>query len=88
FQGFGAPSCAVALANWFSNHERGRYYGIWSTAHSIGEGLTYLGIAYLLALPPKGLGLPWQWGFWVPACVCVLAAVLVYRLLQDRPQTL
>ena len=28
FQGFGAPSCVVALANWFSNHERGRYYGI------------------------------------------------------------
>lgn len=88
FQGFGAPSCAVALANWFSNHERGRYYGIWSTAHSIGEGLTYLGIAFLLAMPPKGLGLPWQWGFWVPAAVCVFAAILIYIYLQDRPQTL
>jgi len=88
FQGFGAPACAVALANWFSNHERGRYYGIWSTAHSIGEGLTYLGIAFLIAMPPKGLGLPWQWGFWVPATICVVAAGLVYRYLQDRPQTL
>lgn len=88
FQGFGAPSCAVALTNWFSNHERGRYYGIWSTAHALGEGLTYLGIAFLLALPPKGLGLPWQWGFWIPAAVCVLAAVLAYRYMQDRPQTL
>jgi len=88
FQGFGAPSCVVALANWFSNHERGRYYGIWSTAHSIGEGLTYLGIAFLLAYPPKGLGLPWQYGFWIPAVICVLAAFLVYRFLQDRPQTL
>ncbi|MCK5326047.1 MAG: MFS transporter [Woeseiaceae bacterium] len=87
FQGFGAPSCAVALTNWFSNHERGRYYGIWSTAHAFGEGLTYLGIAFLLALPPKGLGLPWQWGFWIPAAVCVLAAVLAYRYMQDRPQT-
>ncbi|MCH8134407.1 MAG: MFS transporter [Proteobacteria bacterium] len=47
FQGFGAPSCAVALANWYSNSERGRYYGLWSTAHAIGEGLTYLGIALL-----------------------------------------
>ena len=88
FQGFGAPSCAVALANWFSNHERGFYYGVWSTAHSIGEGLTYLGVAFLLAMPPKGLGLSWQWGFWVPAAICVLAAFLVYRMLQDRPQTL
>jgi len=88
FQGIGAPACVVALASWFSNHERGRYYGIWSTAHSIGEGLTYLGIAYIIAAPPKGLGLPWQWGFWIPAAVCIGAAVLLYKLFQDRPQTL
>ena len=88
FQGFGAPSAVVAMANWFSNSERGRYYGIWSTAHSIGEGLTYLGVAYLIAAPPKGLGLPWQWGFWTPAAICVFAAWLLYRFLQDRPQTL
>lgn len=88
FQGFGAPSAVVAMSNWFSNHERGRYYGIWSTAHSIGEGLTYLGIAYLIAAPPKGLGLPWQWGFWTPAAICIFAAFLLYRYLQDRPQTL
>lgn len=88
FQGFGAPSAVVAMANWFSNQERGRYYGIWSTAHSIGEGLTYLGIAYLIAAPPKGLGLPWQWGFWTPAAICIFAAFLLYRYLQDRPQTL
>lgn len=88
FQGFGAPSAVVAMASWFSNHERGRYYGIWSTAHSIGEGLTYLGIAFLIAMPPKGLGLPWQWGFWTPAAICVFAAFLLYRYLQDRPQTL
>jgi len=88
FQGIGAPSCVVALSSWFSNHERGRYYGIWSTAHSIGEGLTYLGIAFLIALPPKGLGLPWQFGFWVPASICLLAVVILYIYLQDRPQTL
>ncbi len=88
FQGFGAPSCVVALSSWFSNSERGRYYGIWSTAHSIGEGLTYLGIAFLIAMPPKGLGLPWQFGFWVPATICIIGALILYRYLQDRPQTL
>ena len=88
FQGFGAPSAVVAMGNWFSNHERGRYYGIWSTAHSIGEGLTYLGIAFLIAMPPKGLGLHWQWGFWTPAAICIFAAFLLYRYLEDRPQTL
>lgn len=88
FQGFGAPSCAVSLASWYSNSERGRYYGIWSTAHAIGEGLTYLGIALLIALPPKGLGLSWQYGFWVPATICVFAAAIVYGYLPDRPRTL
>lgn len=88
FQGFGAPACVVALAKWFSNSERGRYYGIWSTAHSIGEGLTYLGVAFLIAMPPKGLGLPWQAGFWIPAAICIIAAYLAYRFIKDRPQTL
>ncbi|RPJ84894.1 MAG: MFS transporter, partial [Acidobacteria bacterium] len=40
FQGFGAPAGMVSLSQWFSNRERGRFYGIWSTAHSLGEGLT------------------------------------------------
>lgn len=88
FQGHGGPSSIIAISNWFSTHERGRYYGIWSTAHSIGEGLTYLGIAILIAAPPKGLGLSWQWGFWAPAAICIVAAILVYLFLQDRPQTL
>lgn len=88
FQGFGAPACVVALSAWFSSNERGRYYGIWSTAHSIGEGLTYLGIALLIALPPKGLGLPWQFGFWIPAAIVILAAYICLRYLQDRPQTM
>src|SRR5690606_23400183 len=38
FQGFGAPAGVVSLTNWFSNRERGRFYGIWSTAHALGEG--------------------------------------------------
>ncbi len=88
FQGFGAPSSVVALAHWYSNSERGRYYGIWSTAHSIGEGLTYLGVAWLIAAPPKGLGLDWHWGFWVPAVICIGAGLLVWRFLPDRPQAL
>lgn len=84
-QGFGAPASVVSLTSWYSNRERGRYYGIWSTAHSIGEGLTYLGIAFLVAAAPKGLGLDWQWGFWIPAIIVVGAAIFALRFLPDRP---
>lgn len=82
FQGFGAPSGVVSLTAWFSNRERGRFYGIWSTAHSMGEGLTY----YVVALFVAWLG--WRAGFWVPGVLCILAGIWIYAMMQDRPPTL
>jgi OPA family sugar phosphate sensor protein UhpC-like MFS transporter len=82
FQGFGAPTGAVAMANWFSPRERGRIYGIWSTAHAIGEGLTFVGVAGLVTL------FGWRAGFWGPGVLCIFVALGVYLLVQDRPPTL
>jgi MFS transporter, OPA family, sugar phosphate sensor protein UhpC len=82
FQSLGAPGGVVAMTAWFSNRERGRYYGIWSTAHSIGEGLTFIGVGMVVAM------LGWHWGFWVPALAGIATAVMAYALLQDRPRTL
>ncbi|MFQ5603004.1 MAG: MFS transporter [bacterium] len=82
FQGFGAPTGAVTLANWFSKRERGRYYGIWSTGQNIGEGLTFFGSAALVGV------FGWQAGFWGPGIFCIFVAMAVYHFMQDRPQTL
>lgn len=82
FQSYGAPASVVSLASWFSNRERGRYYGIWSTAHSIGEGLTFTGVAVLATL------FGWHWGFWGPALVTIITAAGCYLLMVDRPRTL
>lgn len=82
FQGFGAPAGVVAMTHWFSNRERGRYYGIWSTAHAIGEGLTFLVVGGLVA------ALGWRFGFWGPGVICVFTALVIYLLMQDRPRTL
>jgi MFS transporter, OPA family, sugar phosphate sensor protein UhpC len=82
FQGFGAPAGIVALSQWFSNRERGRFYSIWSTAHSIGEGLTFLGSAALVTW------FGWQAGFLGPGLLCVVLALLMFPFLEDRPQTL
>lgn len=82
FQSFGAPAGVVAMTNWFSNRERGRFYGIWSTAHSIGEGLTFVAVGGLVA------AFGWRFGFWGPGALCVLVAALMYWLVQDRPRTL
>lgn len=82
FQGFGAPAGIVALAAWFSNRERGRYYGIWSTAHSLGEGLTFVVVAGIVAT------WGWRFGFWSPGILCVFVAAAIWLLMQDRPRTL
>jgi OPA family sugar phosphate sensor protein UhpC-like MFS transporter len=82
FQSLGAPGGVVAMTAWFSNRERDRYYGIWSTAHSIGEGLTFIGVGTVVAV------LGWRWGFWMPALAGIATAALAYTLLQDRPRTL
>ncbi len=82
FQSFGAPGGVVAMTAWFSNKERGRAYGIWSTAHSIGEGLTFIGVGSLVA------ALGWRYGFFGPALVGVFASAGMYWLVRDRPRTL
>jgi OPA family sugar phosphate sensor protein UhpC-like MFS transporter len=82
FQSFGAPGGVVAMTAWFSNSERGRAYGIWSTAHSIGEGLTFLVVGALVA------ALGWRWGFWGPGLIGIVTAIGCYAWLQDRPSTL
>jgi OPA family sugar phosphate sensor protein UhpC-like MFS transporter len=82
FQGFGAPAGVVAMTHWFSNRERGRFYGIWSTAHSMGEGLTFFVVAALVA------GYGWHAGFLGPGLTCIAVAAGIYLLMQDRPGTL
>lgn len=82
FQGFGAPSSIVSLTNWFSNHERGRYYGIWSGGHFIGEGITFYVVAAIVAT------YGWRYGFWAPAALCMIAAGWVYSFLQNKPESL
>lgn len=82
FQSFGAPGGVVAMTAWFSNRERGRAYGVWSTAHSIGEGLTFLVVGSLVAAAG------WRWGFWGPGIIGIVAAAGCYLLVRDRPRTM
>ncbi|MGY4396675.1 OPA family sugar phosphate sensor protein UhpC-like MFS transporter [Sphingomonas sp. UYAg733] len=82
FQSYGAPASIVSIASWFSNRERGRYYGIWAASHSVGEGLTFaLGSVLVGALG-------WQWGFWGPAVAVIVTAGACYFAMADRPRTL
>lgn len=81
FQGFLAPASVVSLTQWFSGRERGTCYGIWSGAHSIGEGITFAVTAVLVAATV------WRSAFWAPGVLCLGAAVALYFGLRDRPET-
>jgi OPA family sugar phosphate sensor protein UhpC-like MFS transporter len=81
FQSMGAAPCGASISQWFSNRERGTRYGVWSTAHSIGEGATFAVTAVIVA------AYGWQWGFWAAGGVSILVALLMFRTLADRPRT-
>lgn len=82
FQSLGAPGSVVSMAAWFSNHERGRIYGVWSTAHSLGEGLTF----FVVGVAVSSLG--WQWGYWGAGITGIICAIIGWSLLEDRPRTM
>ena len=81
FQSVGSAPSVVALSHWFGKGERGTRYGIWSASHSLGEGLTFVGTAVVVS------SFGWRWGFYGPGLVCILASLVMYRTLGDRPQT-
>lgn len=82
FQSFGAPACVISMSHWFSNEERGRYYGVWTISHSMGEGLTFLATGALVG------ALGWRAGFIGPGILCIGVAAWTWWILRDRPQTL
>ncbi len=36
FQGWGSPPCARLLTHWYSQTERGSWWGFWNTSHGVG----------------------------------------------------
>ena len=80
FQAMGSAPCGAAISQWFSNKERGRRYSIWSCAHPIGEGISMVVTAVIISY------LSWRWGFWIAGTISILVALLLFKLLADRPR--
>ena len=72
-QSMGVGPCAVSLARWYGVKERGTFYGIWSTAHNIGEAVTYMVIAAVIA------GFGWQMGYLSTAALGAAGVVLLVK---------
>jgi len=79
-QGVGAATSVRSLTQWFSGRERGRVYGVWSAAHSLGEGATLIVTATIV------VHLGWRAGFLAPGIACLVVAIAALFVLRDRPQ--
>lgn len=79
-QSMGAPSSVVALSRWFTDKQRGSYYGFWSASHNIGEALTFIATAFVVSIAG------WRWGFEAAGITGVVGAVIIFFFLHDSPR--
>ena len=81
FQSMGAASCVVGLSRWFSDKDRGSFYGFWSASHNIGEALTFIIVASIVS------ALGWRYGFLGAGMVGIIGALVIWRFFHDTPQS-
>ena len=82
FQGWGWPPCARLLTHWYSQKERGTWWGVWNTSHSVGGALIPLIAAFCAQL--------WGWRFamYIPGGMCIVVGFFLMNRLRDTPQSL
>lgn len=81
FQSMGAASCVVGLSRWFTDKERGSFYGFWSASHNIGEAMTFIIVASIVS------GFGWRYGFLGAGLVGLIGALIIWRFFHDTPQS-
>ena len=82
FQGWGWPPCARLLTHWYSQTERGRWWGFWNTSHSVGGAAIPLVAAFCAQY--------WGWrnAMYIPGIMCIGVGLFVINRLRDTPQSL
>ncbi len=82
FQGWGWPPCARLLTHWYSQKERGTWWGFWNTSHSIGGAL----IPLLAGFCAQYFG--WRYAMYLPGFLCIGIGLFLMNRLRDTPQSL
>ncbi len=82
FQGWGWPPCARLLTHWYSQKERGTWWGFWNTSHNIGGAL----IALIAVFCAQLWG--WRYALYLPGVLSILAGLFIMNRLRDTPQSL
>lgn len=80
-QSMGAAPCVVSLSRWYSNKDRGSFYGFWSSSHNIGEAITFIVTAVIVA------HFGWQWGFRSAGLLGLIGVIVIAIFMRDTPQS-
>lgn len=78
-QSMGAPSSVVGLSRWFTDKDRGSYYGFWSASHNIGEAITFIATAFIVSIAG------WRWGFTAAGVAGLIGAAIIIIFMKDSP---
>lgn len=78
-QSMGAPSSVVGLSRWYTDKERGSYYGFWSASHNIGEAITFIATAAVVSVSG------WRWGFGAAGIAGLIGALIILLFMKDSP---
>ncbi|MBE2896902.1 glycerol-3-phosphate transporter [Pasteurellaceae bacterium HPA106] len=95
FQGMGWPPCGRTMVHWWSKTERGTIVSIWNTAHNLGGMVPALlvGLATMIyasnhpEVTKVTFGDIWQQALYYPGIAAMVASVVIYFLMKDRPQS-
>jgi len=82
FQGWGWPPIAKLLTHWYSQSERGRWWGVWNTSHNLGGAL----IPIVVAATAQFFG--WRMAMYIPGFLCIGMGFFLMNRLRDTPQSL
>ena len=82
-QGMGWPACGRTLSHWFSLKERGTVVSFWNVAHNVGGALMPILFVWGLSLFSNDF----KAAFYFPAIVSVVMVFVVYKLMEDTPQS-
>ena len=80
-QSVGVPCSVVGLSRFFVKKELGTYYGIWSCTNNLGEALSYI----LTAIVVAHCG--WRCGFWAAALVALVGVAYLRLFVKDSPES-
>lgn len=80
-QSMGAAPCVVGLSRWFSDKQRGSFYGFWSASHNLGEAFTFIAVASLVG------AMGWRYGFIGAAAIGIIGSLIIWRFVHDSPES-